>query len=288
MAKPIRINAFFRDVGLPLRHHRQSWGASDGAVVLLKTWSDEWEKSAGEVPVLRMAWHEGKEGFGLRERLGHLDALWTGRLAGYTLIADSTNAKSSTRTSKPLRNTDIYPITALRADRGGVITAVLASPISPEHLKEHSLAHRTHIPPGPLPLSDELQKVLHRFVVKQNRSKLPRERDLKAREARFASVQVRPEQAAFRIAIFRACLGRCVVSGCDVPEAVEAAHLKGRNWREGHNSPDDGILLRRDLHALYDRGLLEILKDGTVKVSEIISHAYGEFDTTASRRAKAA
>ncbi|WP_164853366.1 HNH endonuclease signature motif containing protein [Paraburkholderia kirstenboschensis] len=59
----------------------------------------------------------------------------------------------------------------------------------------------------------------------------------------------------------RQCLlltvGQCAISGCDIPEALEAAHLRGRKWREGHNAAEDGILLRRDLHMLYDRELLD-------------------------------
>jgi hypothetical protein len=85
--------------------------------------------------------------------------------------------------------------------------------------------------------------------------------------ARFTSVEVRPDQRAFREAVYKACSGRCVVSGCSVPEAVEAAHLQGRRWRDGHNTATDGLLLRRDLHALYDSGLLSIAGDGIVSLS---------------------
>jgi hypothetical protein len=86
--------------------------------------------------------------------------------------------------------------------------------------------------------------------------------DFEQRAARFAQVQTRPEQGLFRDAVFRACLGQRVVGGCTVPEALESTHLLGREWREGHNSATDGILLRRDLHNLYDRGLLRISDAG--------------------------
>lgn len=81
---------------------------------------------------------------------------------------------------------------------------------------------------------------------------------LEARAARFASVEIRQQQSNFRKAVFFAYSGCCAISGCAIPEALEAAHLHGRSWREGHNSAGDGILLRRDLHALYDRELLSI------------------------------
>lgn len=100
--------------------------------------------------------------------------------------------------------------------------------------------------------------------------------DLEQRAARFAQVEVRPQQAVFRLAVFRACDGCCVISGCNVPEALEAAHLLGRDWRQGHNSASDGILLRRDLHTLYDRGLLRITETGLVELDEHVVGHYAE------------
>ncbi|WP_071078541.1 HNH endonuclease [Janthinobacterium lividum] len=102
--------------------------------------------------------------------------------------------------------------------------------------------------------------------------------DFEQRAARFNQVQTRPEQGQFRDAVFRACGGQCVISGCDVPEALEAAHLRGRDWRQGHNSATDGILLRRDLHTLYDRELLRISDAGQVELSEEVLTYYREFN----------
>ena len=94
--------------------------------------------------------------------------------------------------------------------------------------------------------------------------------------ARFTLTQVRPFQAAFREAVFRRFDGRCAISGCDVPEALEAAHVNGRDWRQGDNTAADGILLRRDLHALYDRGVILIANDGTVSLNQEAPH-YQQF-----------
>jgi len=98
--------------------------------------------------------------------------------------------------------------------------------------------------------------------------------DFEHRVARFALVELRPHQAAFRLAVFRACGGRCVVSGCAVPEALEAAHFTGRDWHDGHNTVDDGVLLRRDLHALYDRGLLKFTETGLVQLDASVGEHY--------------
>jgi hypothetical protein len=97
------------------------------------------------------------------------------------------------------------------------------------------------------------------------------------RVARFVSVEIRPDQAAFRRRVYTACGERCVISGCDVLPALDAAHKTGRDWRKGHNSAQDGYLLRKDLHALYDAKLLGIHEDGTVWVDQSIATQYGLF-----------
>ena len=97
------------------------------------------------------------------------------------------------------------------------------------------------------------------------------------RAARFASVAIRPEQAAFRRKLFTAYNGRCVVSGCDVVRALDAAHRHGRSWRKGHNNVADGFLLRKDLHALYDSKLLNITDSGFVELSDEIAGHYEAF-----------
>ena len=100
---------------------------------------------------------------------------------------------------------------------------------------------------------------------------------LETKAARFVSVQARPEQAAFRYRVFLACAGRCVVTGCEVGRALDAAHKKGRDWRLGHNNAHDGLLLRKDLHALYDAGDLTITDDGYISLSATAAQHYGQY-----------
>jgi Rad3-related DNA helicase len=93
-----------------------------------------------------------------------------------------------------------------------------------------------------------------------------------AYSARFGTVELRTRQAAFRKHIFEKFKGRCPISGCDEPAALEAAHLGGKGgWRTNHSG---GILLRRDLHVLMDAGKLQII-DGVVSVS---SEHYQQFN----------
>jgi putative restriction endonuclease len=50
---------------------------------------------------------------------------------------------------------------------------------------------------------------------------------------------------------------RCVISGCTLVHALEAAHInpyRGPN----ENNPENGLLLRADLHTLFDLDLIGI------------------------------
>lgn len=86
----------------------------------------------------------------------------------------------------------------------------------------------------------------------------------KAYQARFGTVELRTRQADFRKRIFEQYNGRCPISGCDEPSALEAAHLGSPGgWRTNNTQ---GILLRSDLHRLMDAGKLLII-DGVVAVS---------------------
>ena len=279
MATGIRIAKFFELAGLSLRVVRTSWGASDDDLVLLRTWSDEWDQQNGEVPVLRPQRHPDQPGgFGLKERLWHLNRLWSGELPGYTAIATSSSRKHRSGSSKPFSAAEVYPIRRLRVEPGGEIRAVLGKVISLESMRAHARTHKTRVPRGPLPLNEKLQSILDRALGAAAGVDPRNSKEFKSREARFAMVQVRPEQPTFRLAVFAAYFGKCLLTDCEVPEAVEAAHLHGRDWREGHNSAADGILLRRDVHALYDRKLLHIAEDGVVTVDSRIAAEYGDLE----------
>jgi hypothetical protein len=101
--------------------------------------------------------------------------------------------------------------------------------------------------------------------------------DLRERAARFAKVAARPEQAAFRRRVFLAHDGACVVTGCTIPEALDAAHRAGRDWRLGHNGGADGLLLRKDIHALYDAQLVNIDAHGTVTFHHDVEPHYRDY-----------
>lgn len=72
-----------------------------------------------------------------------------------------------------------------------------------------------------------------------------------------ASIVRRQGQGKFRADVLTAYGNRCAISTCDIPEALEAAHIFGYLGTET-NVVTNGLLLRSDLHTLYDLGMIAI------------------------------
>lgn len=73
----------------------------------------------------------------------------------------------------------------------------------------------------------------------------------------IASVVARQGQSKFRNDLIERYGGRCMVSGCEVEAALEAAHISPYRG-ERTNHPANGLLLRADLHTLFDLWLLSV------------------------------
>ncbi len=84
-------------------------------------------------------------------------------------------------------------------------------------------------------------------------------------------------QQSFRAALLAAYGSRCAISGCDAVEALEAAHIVPYRGAGSHH-PQNGLLLRADLHSLFDLGLLAV-DSATMMVQlapRLRNSAYGE------------
>ncbi|WP_172976556.1 HNH endonuclease [Roseivivax sp. THAF40] len=77
------------------------------------------------------------------------------------------------------------------------------------------------------------------------------------REKILRAIRTRRGQSKFRKRILNRFDGRCVVSGCMVQELLEAAHIMPYRGEE-FNHTSNGLLLRTDLHTLFDLGMLRI------------------------------
>ena len=85
-----------------------------------------------------------------------------------------------------------------------------------------------------------------------------------ARKRILASIVCRQGQSKFRRKLIKAYKGKCAISGSDVEQALEAAHIIPYNGKQTNNT-SNGLLLRADLHTLFDLKLITIDPD-TMKV----------------------
>jgi hypothetical protein len=78
-----------------------------------------------------------------------------------------------------------------------------------------------------------------------------------ARKRIIAAIVVRQGQSAFRSELLAAYRRTCAVSGCNVVEALEAAHIVPYLGLET-NQISNGLLLRADIHTLFDLSLIAV------------------------------
>jgi putative restriction endonuclease len=85
--------------------------------------------------------------------------------------------------------------------------------------------------------------------------------------------KVRLGQNAFRVQLTDAYKRRCSVSGERTLPALEAAHIKPYA-ESGPYYLSNGIMLRADIHKLYDAGYLTFTKDYRIEISSRIKEEF--------------
>ena len=99
-----------------------------------------------------------------------------------------------------------------------------------------------------------------------------------ARAYMLRSIKNRDGQDAFRKGLLAAYAGQCPISGCDVPEALEAAHITPHLGVQSQVL-SNGLPLSADIHALFDCGLISIdPRTMTVAVAKsLMRSAYADY-----------
>lgn len=97
-----------------------------------------------------------------------------------------------------------------------------------------------------------------------------------ARERELRAIAIRRGQRRFREELLRAYEGRCAITDCDVEPALEAAHIVP--FRGDHtNVVVNGLLLRADIHTLFDLRLISVdPRRLSIEVAPILRSAYGD------------
>lgn len=107
------------------------------------------------------------------------------------------------------------------------------------------------------------------------------------RERALRAIRVRRGQPAFRAMLLEAYGSRCVITGCAVEDVLEAAHITPY-FGGTTNHTSNGLLLRADLHTLFDCGLLAVDPNTrTVVVANALkTSSYGKIDGLSIRAPK--
>jgi putative restriction endonuclease len=98
-------------------------------------------------------------------------------------------------------------------------------------------------------------------------------REAPARYGTPALVAPRLGQGSFRVIVTDAYRRRCAITGERTLPVLEAAHIKPFAM-DGPHDVDNGLLLRADLHTLFDRGYITVSEDGNVRVSRRIREEF--------------
>ncbi len=90
-----------------------------------------------------------------------------------------------------------------------------------------------------------------------------------------APVEVTPRlgQGSFRMAVIGAYGGACAVTKEHSLPVLEAAHIRPYN-KEGAHLTSNGLLLRSDLHRLFDRGYITVTPGHVLRVSGALHDDY--------------
>jgi len=94
---------------------------------------------------------------------------------------------------------------------------------------------------------------------------------------RYGSAQTvfpRIGQGTFKVMVTEAYHRRCAITGEKTLPVLEAAHIKPYA-QNGPHMINNGLLLRKDVHALFDRGYMTINEELQIEVSKRIKEDYG-------------
>ena len=81
-------------------------------------------------------------------------------------------------------------------------------------------------------------------------------------------------QGAFRVMVTEAYNRRCAISGEKTLPVLDAAHIVPFS-EQGSYAVKNGLLLRKDIHTLYDRGYITITPSYHIEVSSRLKEDYG-------------
>lgn len=101
--------------------------------------------------------------------------------------------------------------------------------------------------------------------------------DLEVDTARFGKpilTAPRLGQGTFRLSVLTAYENRCAITGSRIAPALQAAHIRPYS-AGGRHAVSNGLVLRSDVHTLFDRGYLSVDPDYRLRVSPRLRTDFG-------------
>lgn len=215
------------------------------------------------------AWDDGQQAFA---------TIWLHDILDPQGVAKWSITNPASRTdlqgARRKRAQEIFDILVRRAGQG--VRVVLVERKDPGSNTTSGLSKARGLDPQPWFAAIEGDTVL------LQRGSLPGRRDISVegkpmqpRAPSWSLRETRPDQALFRLRVAAKTGNRCALTGAP-PEVCDAAHFSWANWRKDNES-HHGVLLRRDLHAALDCGLIEIEESGRVVISEYLASSSDEY-----------
>jgi putative restriction endonuclease len=84
-------------------------------------------------------------------------------------------------------------------------------------------------------------------------------------------------QQSFKAVVLDAYHGHCAITGNKIRPVLQAAHIRPVS-DGGENRLDNGLLLRSDVHTMFDRGYLAIDSSHRLRVSPLLRSEFGNGD----------
>jgi hypothetical protein len=163
------------------------------------------------------------------------------------------------------------------------------------HVRFVYIVHSSHLYKTPVPLSamsivvrqygrklseSEFQSLLEMAGgVEECRNATPLPESPLELEKVLREVRMRLGQSDFRAGLISAYKARCAISGCDAVPALEAAHIAPYSGEES-NHPSNGLLLRADIHTLFDLDMIAIHPETLIVrlKSELFGTTYADLE----------
>jgi putative restriction endonuclease len=84
----------------------------------------------------------------------------------------------------------------------------------------------------------------------------------------------RMAQQSFKAVVLATYHGECAITGAKIRPTLQAAHIRPVT-RDGENRIDNGLLLRSDVHTMFDQGYLAVAPDYRLLVSPRLRAEFG-------------